>query len=69
MERLSLDDFKMKSNNSQELENLTGGILGACHCTWQYPDTSSWDMGKTLATYWHWATCDEHGPWDEGHLE
>ncbi len=32
MERLSLDDFKMKSNNTQKLENLTGGILGACHC-------------------------------------
>lgn len=32
MERLSLDDFKAKSSNSQELEGLTGGILGACHC-------------------------------------
>lgn len=32
MERLTLNDFKMKSNNSQELEDLTGGILGACHC-------------------------------------
>lgn len=31
MERLSLDDFKMKSNNSNELEQLSGGILGACH--------------------------------------
>jgi hypothetical protein len=33
MKRLSLDDFKMKSSNSEELEMLTGGILGACH-TW-----------------------------------
>ncbi len=32
MERLSLNDFKAKSNESNELENLTGGILGACHC-------------------------------------
>lgn len=32
MKRLSLEDFKTKSENTKELENLTGGILGACHC-------------------------------------
>ncbi len=31
MKRLSLEDFKTKSQNTKELENLTGGILGACH--------------------------------------
>ncbi|WP_027393252.1 hypothetical protein [Aquimarina latercula] len=33
MSRLSLDAFKAKAQTSQseELENLTGGILGACH--------------------------------------
>ncbi|PRB03817.1 hypothetical protein CQ046_08475 [Chryseobacterium sp. MYb7] len=32
--RLSLDQFKAKSSNNlnnEELEKLTGGILGACH--------------------------------------
>ncbi len=32
MKRLSLEDFKTKSENTKELESLTGGILGACHC-------------------------------------
>lgn len=31
MERLSLDDFMKNGENFQELESLTGGILGACH--------------------------------------
>lgn len=32
--RLSLDQFKIQNSNSinsEELEKLTGGILGACH--------------------------------------
>lgn len=35
MSRLSLDAFKAQADNSQEqeLENLAGGILGACHCS------------------------------------
>ncbi|WP_155839681.1 hypothetical protein [Aquimarina latercula] len=39
MSRLSLDAFKAKAQTSQseELENLTGGILGACH-----PGEKSW---------------------------
>jgi hypothetical protein len=31
MNRLSLDAFKEQVRETQELENLTGGILGACH--------------------------------------
>jgi hypothetical protein len=42
MERLSLDDFKMKSNNSEELEQLSGGILGACHTTTEEPEEPNW---------------------------
>ena len=33
--RLSLDQFKAKaeiSNQAEELEKISGGILGACHC-------------------------------------
>ena len=38
MERLSLDAFKVeaetkKEEKTNELENLSGGILGACHCS------------------------------------
>ena len=34
MNRLNLDAFKAQANTKQieELEMLTGGILGACHC-------------------------------------
>ena len=34
MERLSLNAFKEKAIESkqEDLENLTGGVLGACHC-------------------------------------
>jgi hypothetical protein len=34
MKRLNLDAFKAQTETSQtdELENLAGGILGACHC-------------------------------------
>lgn len=31
MSRLNLDAFKAQANQTQELESLTGGILGACH--------------------------------------
>ena len=33
MERLSLDAFKAKANEeqTQELENLTGGAMNQCH--------------------------------------
>jgi hypothetical protein len=70
MERLSLSDFKMESNNSQELENLTGGILGACHCDscnsqlagedmFNYKDGAS---GYVLAVYLsHWLGIGDHG--------
>ena len=33
--RLSLDQFKTKaeiSNQAEELEKISGGVLGACHC-------------------------------------
>ena len=35
MNRLNLDAFKAQANTKkiEELEMLTGGILGACHCT------------------------------------
>lgn len=38
MKRLNLDAFKAQVSKKQiqELENLTGGILGACHCA--HPD-------------------------------
>ena len=39
MERLSLEDFKAKSNSTDELEQLTGGILGSCH-----DEPSWWDV-------------------------
>ena len=34
MSRLNLDAFKVLQSDetTQELENLSGGILGACHC-------------------------------------
>ena len=34
MRKLSLDEFKVKIHQNQinELESLTGGILGTCHC-------------------------------------
>lgn len=35
--RLTLDQFKSQSNNNEnneELEKLTGGVLGACHGWW-----------------------------------
>ncbi len=40
MSRLSLDAFKAKAdkNEQQELENLTGGILGDCHPSWLKED-------------------------------
>ncbi len=31
MNRLNLEAFKASANETQELESLTGGILGACH--------------------------------------
>ncbi len=37
MERLFLNDFKMKSENTQELESLTGGVLGTCHVDYSKP--------------------------------
>lgn len=34
MSRLNLDAFKAQAETqTQELEELSGGILGACHCT------------------------------------
>ncbi|WP_077399131.1 hypothetical protein [Cellulophaga omnivescoria] len=33
MKRLDFETFKEQANKAQELDNLTGGILGACHCT------------------------------------
>ncbi|WP_157449618.1 hypothetical protein [Croceitalea dokdonensis] len=34
MKRLNLDAFKaqLSKNQTNELEGLTGGIMGACHC-------------------------------------
>lgn len=33
--KLSLEDFKRKNrkNSSNDLDKISGGILGACHCT------------------------------------
>tara|TARA_B110000093_G_C12836922_1_gene353581 strand:+ start:506 stop:652 length:147 start_codon:yes stop_codon:yes gene_type:complete len=39
MSRLNLEAFKAQANDTQELEELSGGILGACH------DVSWWDLG------------------------
>lgn len=47
MKRLSLDDFKMESNDSKELEQLSGGILGACH-------TSNQDWIDEMEDLWWW---------------
>lgn len=34
MNRLNLDAFKTQAKETQSLDNLAGGILGACHyCT------------------------------------
>lgn len=43
--KLSLDQFKAKSENNQEsLEHVSGGILGACH------DGPTWPRG-CFSTY------------------
>ena len=54
--RLSLDQFKAKaeiSNQTQELEKISGGVLGACHCdccpSWipdWYCDAVNWLAGS-----------------------
>ena len=48
MERLSLEDFKAKSNNSDEVEQLTGGILGSCHDESQEDNPWWWLINKVL---------------------
>jgi hypothetical protein len=42
MSRLNLDAFKAQTSTKQieELESLTGGILGACHCCTDDPTAS-----------------------------
>ncbi|WP_312299199.1 hypothetical protein [Chryseobacterium sp.] len=50
MSRLNLDQFKKKTElvkgKTSELEKLTGGILGACHCPCYDPKTGTWHMGN-----------------------
>ena len=57
MERLSLEDFKAKSSNSNELEQLTGGILGSCHDEEpaEEPSASDWVAGfiKWVLDIWY----------------
>ena len=61
MERLSLTDFKAKSNESNELEKLSGGILGACHCTWKSAHSNGFaGLAASISDYVHYATCSEH---------
>lgn len=53
--RLSLDQFKSQNSDidNQELEKLTGGVLGACHSTSWWDDVKQtikdairdWDNG------------------------
>ena len=47
--RLSLDQFKTKaeiSNQAEELEKISGGVLGACHCAC---DDAGWWSGICYA--------------------
>ena len=61
MERLSLDAFKIeaetkKEEKNKELENLTGGVLGACHCNQCGGDIDAvahWHIGRHIIE-WVW---------------
>ncbi|WP_054557613.1 hypothetical protein [Croceitalea dokdonensis] len=60
MSRLNLEAFKEKANVNQELESLTGGILGACHCTWTPTAATRPGLASSISDYIHYAMCDEH---------
>ncbi len=50
MSRLNLEAFKAQADEHQtkELDELSGGILGACHCPYESP---SWVM-KLFGECW-----------------
>ena len=52
--RLTLDQFKIKSSensNSEELEKLTGGTMASCHCANQHSN----DPGiRAMDAVYHW---------------
>ncbi|WP_077399139.1 hypothetical protein [Cellulophaga omnivescoria] len=60
MSRLNLEAFKVKAENQkQELEELSGGILGACHCTYENTANSFEDSMGVWSDAWHYAWCDD----------
>ena len=55
MERLSLDAFKEEvetKENTNELEELAGGVLGACHCSHCGGDDGDNLWGLWVHTVW-----------------
>ncbi len=55
MSRLNLDAFKAQVNENQtnELEALSGGILGACHCTDKNCGDAQYAFDHPFAAAWH----------------
>lgn len=63
MSRLNLEAFKAQTSEqeTQELENLSGGILGACHCSTcdrelSYAEESGASHGWTWEHFWNSVT-------------